>query len=121
MIENQDLKEGKPTITPPERGRFLGLPRTGTGWWAVGLAAASLLIPLAIMLVNVVNSARNSEGRGINLLGMPVLLLALAGGVTGLVAVTRKHERSWLVWSCILLGAGAVVLMIGDLLKALLG
>jgi hypothetical protein len=34
--------------------------------------------------------------------GIFMLLCCLAAGIVGLVAITRQHERSWLVWLAVL-------------------
>jgi hypothetical protein len=45
-----------------------------------------------------------------------MLLCGIAAGVAGLVAVTKKNERSWLVWLTTLLGAFALIVTLGELL-----
>jgi hypothetical protein len=45
-----------------------------------------------------------------------MLLCGIAAGVAGLIAVTRKNERSWLVWLTTLLGAFALLVTLGELL-----
>jgi hypothetical protein len=63
-------------------------PSTRLGWWAVGLAVASIVLNLAWSIL---------PGGGI--LG---LICGLVGGVLALIAVIRLHERSWLVFLSIL-------------------
>jgi len=66
---------------------FFQLPHTPHGWWATGLAAASvILLPLWSFLP------------GGALLSF---LCALASGVMALIALLRQHERSWLVFLCL--------------------
>lgn len=48
--------------------------------------------------------------------GIFMLLCALAGGICGLIALIRQHERSWLVWLTILPGAFIVVFLLGEFL-----
>ena len=48
--------------------------------------------------------------------GIFMMLCGLAAGVVGLIAVTRKHERSWLVWLTILPGAFMLFLILGEFL-----
>jgi hypothetical protein len=38
----------------------------------------------------------------------------LAAGVVGLVAIVRKHERSWLVWLPVFLGADVILFVVGE-------
>jgi hypothetical protein len=40
--------------------------------------------------------------------GIFMMLCGLAAGVVGLIAILRKHERSWLVWLTILPGTFAL-------------
>lgn len=83
-------------------GHFLGLPGTQLGWWAVGLAAASMvLIPAWSFLL------------GGAWLG---LICGLAGAVCALVAIIRRHERSWLVWLTLLPGLSVIFFFVGEFL-----
>ena len=96
---------------------FLQRPGTRLGWWAVGLGAA-------FMVMFIINSAvfmRLTENTPWQLIVLPVygifmILCGLAAGVVGLIAVIRKHERSWLVWLTILPGAFVLFLLLGEFL-----
>lgn len=68
--------------------KFLVRPSTRFGWWAVGLALASIVLVLAWSVLP-----------GGAWLGF---LCALGGGIVGLIAVIRQQERSWLVFLSIL-------------------
>lgn len=96
---------------------FLKRPTTRPGWWAVGLA-------IAFIVMSIVNSAvfmRLSEDVPWRQTILPfysifMMLCGLATFVVGLIAITRSHERSWLVWLSLLPGASALVLILGEFL-----
>jgi hypothetical protein len=48
--------------------------------------------------------------------GIFMLLCGLAASVIGLVAIIRRHERSWLVWLALLPGASVLFLLLGEFL-----
>ena len=48
--------------------------------------------------------------------GIFMMLCGLAPGVIGLIAVFRRHERSWMVWLTILPGAFVVFFLLGEFL-----
>ncbi len=48
--------------------------------------------------------------------GLLMVVCGLASGITGLVAVLRQHERSWMVWLTLLPGAFMIFLLLGELL-----
>jgi hypothetical protein len=79
--------------------RVFSLPRTRLGWWAIGLAAPSLVVlPLPIILewVGVVGVFGGEEVYGS--LSIIVFLVGLVGGIVAMIALADHHERSWLVW-----------------------
>ena len=78
-------------------------PRTRLGKWAVGLAAASVLLVVAWSFV----------GR---LGGVPGLALGLAGGVVALVAVVRHGERAVTVFAALAPSLTLVVFLLAELL-----
>jgi hypothetical protein len=43
-------------------------------------------------------------------------LCGLAAGIIGLIAVIRKHERSWLVWLTILPTVLTLIFLLGEFL-----
>ena len=96
---------------------FLKRPSTRLGWWAIGLA-------IAFITMNIVNSAvfmrlivdASMQPSAIPNFGMPILLCGLASGVVGLIAIIRKHERSWLIWLTILPGALALLAILHEFL-----
>ena len=76
--------------TPPLWRKFLSLPHTRLGWWAVGLAS--------LVLIAFVESTLESLAGVFELLSLATFLVgALAGGVVGSLAL-GAGERSLLVW-----------------------
>jgi hypothetical protein len=77
--------------------KFLSLPHTRLGWWAVGLAAGSVLL-----LIFIVNFGGDVFGGlpsdFLILFALGVMLAGVVGGVVGLIAVLLSYERSVLVW-----------------------
>jgi hypothetical protein len=52
--------------------------------------------------------------------GILMLLCGLVSGILGLVAITRQHDRSWLVWLTILPMAWVVFMLVGELIVPLI-
>lgn len=48
--------------------------------------------------------------------GIAMLLIGLAAGITGLIAVLRRHERSSLVWLTLLPGLWVLFMVLGEFL-----
>jgi hypothetical protein len=101
------------------RGGFFSKPSTKLGWWSVGLA----VVFVAFMILNVTVFMRLPEITGwigsivLPSVGIVMILNALAAGVTGVIAVVRQHERSWLVWLLpMLVGAYIVFMLVGEFL-----
>jgi hypothetical protein len=101
------------------RSPFLRRPASRLGWWAAGLAGAFMLMLLYNVFVSMV-SRSNSASLQISLpnTGMPMVLCGLAGGVVGLVALIKNHERSWLVWLSLLVGGVILFLVLRAILAA---
>ena len=95
---------GLPYRLPAKKGRrFSVWPRTRLGKWAVGLAAASVVLLLGWSLM----------GR---LGGVPGLAFGLAGGVVALVAIFRRGERALTVFTAFLPFLNVVVFLLAELL-----
>ena len=86
----------------PTSSHFFGVPYTKLGWWAVGLAVAGVIGILAWSIIP-----------GGACLGF---LCGLAGGIIGLMAIIREHERSLLVWLTILPGIFVILFLLGEFL-----
>jgi hypothetical protein len=96
--------------TPPLWRKFLSLPHTRLGWWAVGLAAPALVF----MAFTNVLAIPNTDTPQLEILGATVptwggqdlllaivffgwLVSALVGGVVGFIAVARDRSLLLLV------------------------
>jgi hypothetical protein len=72
--------------------RFLSLPHTRLGWWAVGLASLVLSLTLIDLAIDLPRSVVLET-----ILLITAIVAALAGGVVGALAL-GSGERSLLVW-----------------------
>ena len=99
--------------------RLFSLPKTRLGWWSLGLVGAQMFFMVAVLgpIVGAINAAGLP-----NLAGHPwligavlfvVLSPALAGIVTGVVAMIWRGERSILVAGPVLL---AVMFLLAEVL-----
>jgi len=77
-------------------------PSTQLGWWAVGLAVASIVLNFAWSILP-----------GGAILGF---ICGLVGGVLALIAVIRQHERSWLVFLSVLPMFSVFFFILGEIL-----
>lgn len=89
-------------------------PGTRLGWWAVGLMAAFVVMYIITMAVIALRLSLPP------VYGIFMLLCGLAAGIVGLVAITRQHEHSWLVWLTLLPGAFVLFLLLGEFLVPLI-
>ena len=92
------------------------LPSTQLGWWSVGLAAA-------FVVLLIINAAVFLPSPGVvpwreAMVGIGLLACGIGGGAVALIALIRRHERSWLVWLALLTGL-FVLFMIGEFLVPL--
>ena len=105
--------------TPPLWRRFLSLPHTHLGWWAVGLAATFL----AMFLINglVFMTAPIPIQAVAIAYGFVFIAVGLGSGVVAILALAYKHERSALVWAALLPGALMAFLVVGEIVVAAFG
>jgi hypothetical protein len=108
---------GGDKMKPQFSSSFLQRPATRLGWWAVGLAAAFLVMSVinsaVFMRLSVDVPWRQTV---LPFYGIFMMLCGLAAGGIGLLAVLRSRERSWLVWLTILPGAFALFFVLGEFL-----
>ena len=101
--------------------RLFSLPKTHLGWWSVGLVGAQMILMVAVLgpIVGAINAAGLPNLAGHPWLIGAVLLVALgpalAGIVTGVVAMIWRGERSILVLAPVLL---AVFSLLAEVLVA---
>jgi hypothetical protein len=81
---------------------FFEKPHTKPGWWAIGLAAASIILLFAWSFL--------PGGAWLS------FLCGLAGGIIALVAIIRHKERSWLVFLCVLPMLNVFIFILGEFL-----
>jgi len=93
------------------------MPSTKLGWWSVGLMAAFVVLFImdatVFMPSTVVMPWRQAVLR---FYGIAMMTCEAAAGIVGLIAVVRRHERSWLVWLTMLAGLWLIVFMLGEFL-----
>lgn len=95
----------------------LSLPKTRLGWWSLGLAAVGVVLPIfGYTIIEVMAVEDPWEGVLMPFYGIAPLLCGLCGGVTALIALLRRHERSALVWLALLPGLAALTFLIGEFL-----
>ena len=95
------------------------LPESRVGWWCVALAGCTVggvaleVLAFAVGLVEPAESYTDSWVQA----GWGALIWASAVGAlaTGLVALFRLHERSWLVLTATLLGLLPVALLVSEI------
>jgi hypothetical protein len=92
-------------------------PSTRPGWYSVELTAAFVILFVinAVVLLPAPKVVAWREA----FVGFVLLLCAIGGGAVALIALTRRRERSWLVWLALLPGL-FVLFMIGEFLLPVL-
>jgi len=105
-----------PPVQPLGR-RVFRRPSTRLGGWSVALAATFLVL-FIINATVFMPSTVDVPWRQVVLpfYGIAMLSCGLAAGITGLIAVLRRRERSWLVWLAILPGLLVLFLVLGEFL-----
>ncbi len=106
------------TIPPdqPLWRRIFAWPTTQLGKWSVGLAATFLVLFIINSAVFMQLTEAPWQHTLLPFYGIAMLLVGLAAGTTGLMAVIRQRERSWLVWLTILPGLFVLFLLLGEFL-----
>jgi hypothetical protein len=117
MKTESGLPVSEPPSGPPSRQRFLGRPCTRLGWWSVRLAAIFVILWIINTTV-FMPAAVLVPWRQIVLpfYGIFMMLCGFTAGVTGLIAVIRWRERSWLVWLTLLPGLFVLFFVLGEFL-----
>ena len=96
---------------------FMKLPTTRTGWWALGLGIAYVVLfsfnTFVFMPMQVIVPWQMTM---LPFYGIFMLLCGLASGIIGLIAILAKKERSIFVWLTLLPGAFVVFFLLGEFL-----
>ena len=87
------------------RGKFLELPRTKLGWWAVGLSILFTALFLAV------------SNDLIPFPGIITMTLGVVAGILILLAIYWKPERSWLICLMLVPGLFAILFAAGEILS----
>ncbi|MEW6182516.1 MAG: hypothetical protein AB1500_04970 [Bacillota bacterium] len=116
MIGMAENEAGEESADSNGRG-FLSRPSTRLGWWSVGLTAAFVLLS-AVNAAVFMHLSEDVPWRRTVLpfYGIAMMSCGLAAGIAALIAVMRRHERSWLVWLPILAGLFVVTFVFGEFL-----
>ena len=91
---------------------FGSLPKTATGKWTAAMAVVFCVLALVTFALPLMQPAM----RGAPSTGMLMLPVGAAAGVLSVVALTRKHERSWMVWLGAVAGMVVIVALASELL-----
>jgi uncharacterized membrane protein len=96
---------------------ILGRLTSQLGWWSVGLAATFAVLFIINSTV-FMPSTVEVPWRQVVLpfYGIAMLSCGLAAGIVGLIAVIRRHERSWLVWLTMLPRLMVLAFVLGEFL-----
>lgn len=79
--------------------RFFQLPATKIGWWAGGLAIVSIVMLIINTLgLNPFEKMMDETRIPLQVYDFVILGSLMAGIVLGIIALTTKRERSWMVW-----------------------
>jgi nicotinamide riboside transporter PnuC len=114
MTSDSGLSEN---TSPSSSWVVLRRPRTRLGWWSIALAVTFVVLYIINSTVFMPSTA-DAPWRQVILpfYGIAMLSCGLAAGIVGLIAVIRRHERSWLVWLAILPGLFALFFVLGEFL-----
>jgi len=103
-------------VTRKRATGFMSLPSTTPGAWSTRL----LLVSLALIVLNMLVVLPAIEQRAsFDLLrqaySFTIVLCLLSSGITGLVSLVSKHERSWTVMLAVVIAGAAVAFLISDI------
>ena len=102
--------------TSPRKSGIFALPSTKLGWLSVWLMVAAVImfvVNATVFMPSVVEIPWRTAILPFYAIAM--VACGLAAGVGGMVAIVRKHERSWLVWLPVFLGADVILFVVGEL------
>jgi hypothetical protein len=94
------------------------MPESRIGSVAVvlgGLTLASVVVILTVVGLDVVDPPDTfADNRAFSIWGLSIWATGMSALVTGLVALTRRHDRSWLVLAATLLGLLPVAMLLTE-------
>lgn len=96
---------------------FFGMPSTRAGWWSMRLAVVFVVMFVANVLIFSFADEELWRQTALPFYAPLMLLCGLAGGIVGIIAVTRWREHSSLVWLSILLGLFVLLIVVNELLQ----
>ena len=100
---------------------FLKAPATKPGRRSVWLEAIFIVMFVVnVLILSLVQDETFYRQFILPFYAIIMLLCGLAGGVFGLIAVTRRQERAFLVWLAILVGLFVLLLVLNELLQGLM-
>jgi quinol-cytochrome oxidoreductase complex cytochrome b subunit len=102
--------------------RFWGLPGTGLARRSVWLGSAFVVMFVLNIFINLylVRPADEPGFMGFYWAFVIFMLVCgLAGGILGLIAVTRQHEHSSLIWISVLLGLFVLLLVLNEIMQGI--
>ena len=117
MKTGSGAPSGDSLVVRPIWRRIFAPPSSRLGRWSAALMAIFVLL----FMINsfVFMPARIEAPWRETLLpfyGITMLLCGLAAGVSALIALTRHHDRSWVVWLALLPGSLVLFLVLGEFL-----
>lgn len=96
------------------------MPVTMLGRWSVWMVTAFVVMFISNVFINVYVVRPASEPGFLVVYWLFVIFMlasGLAGGILGLTAVVKKHERSFLVWLAVFFGLFVLLLILNELLQ----
>lgn len=98
---------------------FLGMPRSATGWWSVGLAGAFIVLFSAWWMYLGQATTPRPEFFSDPIAAWLLIAAGAAGSgaaIVGVLALAAKRERSVLIMVSVLLGTVVLYATVGSLL-----
>jgi hypothetical protein len=103
-------------------GHFWGVPATAPGRWSAWLGLVFVLMFIGNVFINLY-FVRPADEPGVLvfywLFVILMLVCGLAGGLLGLVALMKQHERSSLVWLAVCFALFVLALVLNEILQGI--